>query len=510
MVLTLHDAAVTCEEQANLYSAKDWAHIVAPTGRRPYGFDWEDWGRIDALEALADAAKRYPSDPLRTYLTGYSMGGHGTWHLGVTCPDLFAAIGPSGGWASFWSYGGGMPTIQNPSRLEELELRSYLPSDTVQLLPNLSETGVYVLHGAEDETVPVAQARFMRSRLAAFHANFAYFEKSGADHIAGNDSCDWPPMMEFFQRLSRPPAEARTTVDFTTADPGVSSRCDWLSIEAQQEPLKLSHAVVRQDVDTRTFDGQTTNVARLAIDVSHLPPGQTIDVTLDGQQMEWNAWPEEGGQLWFEQQDKQWRASAPPSSKVKGPDRDGTFKSALDRDALLVYGTGGTEEENRWAEGKARYDAETFWYRGDGSFEVLRDVDFDPVREPGRNVVLYGNADTNSAWKQLLADCPVQVRRGQVRVGDRTETGEDLGVLLVYPRSGTDTGTVGVVAGTGPVGMRLTSRLRYFVSGIAYPDFLVLDTLSRKAPTVSVRGWGYFGPEWSVESGDFAWRAATP
>ena len=308
MVLTLHDAAVTCEEQANLYSAKDWAHIVAPTGRRPYGFDWEDWGRIDALEALADAAKRYPSDPLRTYLTGYSMGGHGTWHLGVTCPDLFAAIGPSGGWASFWSYGGGMPTIQNPSRLEELELRSYLPSDTVQLLPNLSETGVYVLHGAEDETVPVAQARFMRSRLAAFHANFAYFEKSGADHIAGNDSCDWPPMMEFFQRLSRPPAESQTTVDFTTADPGVSSRCDWLSIEAQQEPLKLSHAVVRQDVDTRTFDGQTTNVARLAIDVSHLPPGQTIDVTLDGQQMEWNAWPEEGGQLWFEQQDKQWRA----------------------------------------------------------------------------------------------------------------------------------------------------------------------------------------------------------
>jgi hypothetical protein len=510
MILTLHDAAVACEEQAALYSAKDWAHIVAPTGRRPYGFDWEDWGRIDALEALADAAKRYPSDPLRTYLTGYSMGGHGTWHLGVTYPDLFAAIGPSGGWASFWSYGGGMPTIQNPSRLEELELRSYLPSDTVQLLPNLSETGVYVLHGAEDETVPVAQARFMRSRLAAFHPNFAYFEKTGVDHIAGSDSCDWRPMMEFFQRLSRPPAEARTTVDFTTADPSISSRCDWLSIEAQQEPLKLSHAVVRQDVDTRTFDGQTTNVARLAIDVSHLPPGQTIDVTLDGQQMEWNAWPEEGGQLWFERQDKQWRATAAPSSKVKGPDRGGTFKSALDRDALLVYGTGGTEEENRWAEGKAKYDAETFWYRGDGSFEVLQDVDFDPVREPGRNVVLYGNADTNSAWKQLLADCPVQVRRGQFAVGDRTESGEDLGVLLVYPRAGTDTGTVGVVAGTGLVGMRLTSRLRYFVSGIAYPDFLVLDTLSRKAPTASVRGWGYFGPDWSVDSGDFAWRAATP
>ena len=167
-----------------MYSAKDWAHIVAPTGRRPYGFDWEDWGRIDALEALADAAKHYPSDPLRTYLTGFSMGGHGTWHLGVTYPDLFAAIGPIGGWASFWSYGGGMPTIQNPSRLDELELRSYLPSDTVQLLPNLSETGVYVLHGAEDETVPVAQVRFMRVGWRRFIPNFVYFEKTGADHIS--------------------------------------------------------------------------------------------------------------------------------------------------------------------------------------------------------------------------------------------------------------------------------------------------------------------------------------
>jgi len=438
------------------------------------------------------------------------MGGHGAWHLGVTYPDLFAAIGPSGGWASFWSYGGGMPTIQSPNRIEELELRSYLPSDTVQLLANLTETGVYVLHGAEDETVPVAQARFMRSRLAAFHANFAYYEKPGAEHSWGNECCDWPPMMEFFQRLSRPTAESRTSVDFTTADPGVSSHCDWLSIDAQLEPLKLSHAVVRQDIDTRTFVGQTTNVARLAIDISHLPPRQTIDVTLDGQQMEWIAWPEDSEQLWFERQDKQWRRAGPPSPKVKSSDRSGTFKTAFDHDAMLVYGTGGTEEENRWAESKARYDAETFWYRGGGSLEVLRDTDFDPIRAPGRNVILYGNADTNSAWNLLLADCPVQVRRGQIRVGDRTESGDDLGVLIVYPRTGSDTATVGIVGGTGPVGMRLTSRLRYFVSGIAYPDLLVLDTLSPKAPTLSVRGWAYFGPGWTVEPGDFAWRMAKP
>ena len=69
LVLSLHGAAVTCESQIDQYEARDWAHIIAPTGRRPYGFDWEDWGRIDALEALADAENHYAWDPTATYLT---------------------------------------------------------------------------------------------------------------------------------------------------------------------------------------------------------------------------------------------------------------------------------------------------------------------------------------------------------------------------------------------------------------------------------------------------------
>ena len=50
---------------------------------------------------------RKTSQPTRrTYLTGHSMGGHGTWHLGVTFPDRFAAIAPGRGWISMWSYAG--------------------------------------------------------------------------------------------------------------------------------------------------------------------------------------------------------------------------------------------------------------------------------------------------------------------------------------------------------------------------------------------------------------------
>jgi hypothetical protein len=106
LVLSVHGASVEAQGQADAYGPKSWCHIVAPTNRRPYGFDWEDWGRLDALEVLADAERRYNTDPARTYLTGHSMGGHGTWQLGVHFPDKFAGIAPSAGWISFWTYVG--------------------------------------------------------------------------------------------------------------------------------------------------------------------------------------------------------------------------------------------------------------------------------------------------------------------------------------------------------------------------------------------------------------------
>src|SRR5206468_4126470 len=80
------------------HAPRPWAHSVAPTNRRPFGFGWEDWGRLDALEVLELAQKSLRNGQLRTYLTGHSMGGHGTWHLGATFPDRWAASAPSAGW----------------------------------------------------------------------------------------------------------------------------------------------------------------------------------------------------------------------------------------------------------------------------------------------------------------------------------------------------------------------------------------------------------------------------
>ena len=119
LVLTLHGASVEAIGQAEAYAGKPGLHIVAPTNRRPYGFDWEDWGRLDALEVLERAQEELQTDPRRTYLTGHSMGGHGAWHLGVTFPDRFAVVAPSAGWISMWSYAGAK-RVEKPSPLEQL------------------------------------------------------------------------------------------------------------------------------------------------------------------------------------------------------------------------------------------------------------------------------------------------------------------------------------------------------------------------------------------------------
>jgi hypothetical protein len=510
IILTLHDAGVSCTEHIPHYASSSWAHVVAPQGRRPYGFDWEGWGRIDAREALADAIAKYHGDPRRVYLTGESMGGHGVWHLGVTYPESFAAIGPSDGWISFWSYGGGMPATKNPIGVEALMLRSYSISDTLQLLTNLASTGVYVLHDPAEVAVPVEQARFLRQQLAEFHPNFVYYESTAAENPPDDKDFDSARMMEFFKYSERPEVQRLPSVDFTTADPGISAECDYLIIDAQVKQRVPSRVNLQQHVGDRTFVGTTDNVARLAIRVDHLPADQPIDVSLDDQSHTGLPWPKESGLLWFKHDGGRWIAADSPSPQLKGRKRSGTFSAAIDHGVHFVYGTQGSEEENRCAEAKARLDAETFYYRAGGAIEVLPDVCFNAADDVDRSVILYGNAETNAAWTKLLWDSPVSIQRGSVRVGDRTETGEDMAVLFVRPRAGSEFALVGVVGGTGPAGMRLTHRLRWYVSGVTYPDLMVLGPKVLTDGNSDVRVWGYFGTDWSLADAEIAWRAEAP
>ncbi len=508
LVLTLHGAGVEAIGQARAYKSKDWATIVAATNRRPYGFDWEDWGRLDALEVLAEATRLFRTDPARTYLTGHSMGGHGTWQVGVTVPGPWAAIAPSAGWHSFSSYGGGS-SFKDPSPVEKMLARANNPSETTALARNLLPFGVYVLHGDQDDNVPVAQARHMREVLGKFHPDFAYYERPGAGHWWGNECVDWPPLFRFLRDHVRPPDGDVRRLEFVTADPGISAGLRWLGILAQERPLELSRAVIEKDETGRAFKGTTENVERLAIDVGPDAAGGTQDaaitVELDGSKLE--AKPAPGaGSLYLERSPAGWVQSGAPCLATKGPHRSGGFKDAFRHGFVLVYGTRGDAAEDARALGKARFDAEMFWVRGNAGVEVLPDVAFDPARFKDRSVILYGNADTNAAWAALLGSGPVEVRNGRARIGEKRYEGGDLAAYFVRPRPGSDVASVGVVAWTGQAGWIAASPGQYFISGAGFPDLLLFSAEILRVGAAGVRAVGWFGNDWSVERGDIAWN----
>jgi hypothetical protein len=515
LVLTLHGAAVEAIGQAEAYRPKPGLYIIAPTNRRPYGFDWEDWGRQDALEVLELAQRLFATDPRRTYLTGHSMGGHGTWHLGLTFTDRFAAIAPSAGWIDMWSYAGAR-RVESPDPIQQLVARATAPSDTLLMSRNLASIGVYVLHGDADDTVLVDQARRMRQVLGEFHPDFAYHEQPGAGHWWGGECVDWPPLFAFLERRRIPPPAEVRQVDFVTTSPGISPRSHWATIETQLRAMAPSAVHLRLDPGRRRFQGSTENVARLALDVGQVLPDPKGDgswtVELDGETLrDLPPVPSPGGlRLHLARHDGKWSATPPAPLSRKGPHRTGPFKEAFRHRFVLVLGTRGTPEENAWGLARARFDAETFWYIGNGSVDVVADTAFLDAGRAGefqdRDVILYGHAEANAAWPVLLGESPVQVRRGQVRIGGRTVSGDGLACLFCRPRPGSDRASVGVVAGSGLAGLHLTEQLPYFISGVGYPDCLLLNADALSRGELGPIAAGFFGEDWGVESGEFAWK----
>ena len=497
ILLSLHGAGVQAHSQVGSISAKPWAHVVAATNRRPFGFDWEDWGRLDALEVLAHAARTHEHDPRRVWLSGHSMGGHGTLQLGALFPSKWAAIGPSAGWVDFWSYGGAAE-FEADDAMGELFARAACTSRTLDHKYNYASLAVYLLHGDADNNVPPTHARRMAEVLGEFHDDWRAYEEPGVGHWwnrspePGADCVDWAPMLDLFARRSRPTAQGVRRLDFTTSNPWITADHHWLRVEAQERRLRPSRVSLDYAPLSGRLSGVTSNVTRFSV-APPQPGVSSITLELDGQEPLTIELDGSGAQrVGVELTEAGWRACEP-----RAP-RPGPFKTVFDRDVGLVVPSANSEgSAEAWR--RARYDAETFWYRGNGQFDFVLDSRVGETEHAQRNLVLYGNAALNRAWDGLLADCPVRVEPGRVRVGEAVYEGEDLACLLTWPREGVAGGQVGAVAWTGAVGERLSQRLPYFVTGHGYPDFCVLDPSSLlEDGTAGVLAAGYFEEDGSL------------
>jgi pimeloyl-ACP methyl ester carboxylesterase len=495
LVLTVHGANVDAHVQAACYAQKEDVDIVAATNRRPYGFDWEDWGRLDALEVLAEAVRIYKPDPSRIYLTGHSMGGHGTWYLGITYPDKFAAIAPCAGYPDLGEYGGrGAGNVMEQFPAYKPFKRAVTYGRTLSMLDNLRQSGVYIFHGSEDRTVSTNEARRMRELLGKFHDDFCYYEFPGGGHWF--DQCmDWKPIFEFFSRHSIPKADDVKTIDFTTASPGISATDYWLGVEQQIVPCEFTNIKAVRDNDTVRIE-KADNASVIVLDLPQLTfNSANVKIVIDNKTF---TVPAKSKPI-LSLETGEWKLTDKINTKQRYSGRyGGGFKFAFDHNAVLVYPTKGTAAENALWLNKARFDAETFWYRGNGSFEVIPDTEYSAEKYAGRNVVVYGNKNNNRVWGKLLSNSPIQVASGVITSGDAIYKGNDLGVYFLYPHPDNDVNFVGVVGATGEKGIRGAALNNYLQPITGFPEIMIFKADILRTGIDALEYAGFYDNNWNL------------
>lgn len=109
----------------------------------------------DVMNVLELVRKEFNIDDDRIYLMGHSMGGGGTWHLGLKHPEIWAGLAPIA------------PAIfRAPTDLEKIK-----------------HLAVIVVQGDQDKLVPPAGARRWVEEMKKLEMTHEYIEVKGGGHV---------------------------------------------------------------------------------------------------------------------------------------------------------------------------------------------------------------------------------------------------------------------------------------------------------------------------------------
>ncbi len=201
LVLVLHSLG-QIHNQYNTWSVYDeLGDGLGAIAITPLALGTDGWYRnealVDTLDAWVDVTRRFTVDPERTYSTGYSMGGYGTYRLGTLLPELLAAgvswVGPpiDGIWLG--------TTLQDQ------------PNLTYSQLENTNHVPFFIIHGTFDELVPVTGVTRQANRFHDLGHEYRYALHPGQEHFSFAVIDDWTRERVWLRGRARVTDPARVT-----------------------------------------------------------------------------------------------------------------------------------------------------------------------------------------------------------------------------------------------------------------------------------------------------------
>jgi predicted esterase len=415
---------------------QDWVQLDL-YGRGNNGYRWA--GERDVFEAgdaFAGVERSLGRHPLldldRVVLRGFSMGGAGTWQVGLHYPSQWCVLGPGAGFTSTHGYVKDLPDPLPP--YQEACLHVY---DAVDYAENAADVPVVAYAGADDPQLQAA--RTIEEHLKGTDIPMTLLVAPGLKH---EFPAEWRKKAEaeYQKYTSKGRSSYPAHVHFVTYTLKYPT-CSWVTI------LSLDEHYQRALVDARQGESglavKTTNVRDLQLG---LPPGTSRQpaLTVDGQRLEPRAiLGTDGSQrLFLSKRGDTWSDVLPERLLVarlrqlhKVHNLQGPIDDAFTTPFLCVRGTG-----KPWHEGVQQYaDAQLKGFQEEwskylrGDLPLKEDVDVTAEDIARNNLVLFGDPGSNSLIGQVLPGLPLRWTHDEVELAGKTAGAADHVPVLIYP-----------------------------------------------------------------------------
>ncbi len=195
--------------------------VVTPLGRAYDGW-YYDLAEADVFEVWADVARHYRLDAGRAAISGYSMGGYGTFRLGARFPDLFTRAFTGVGPPAL-----GITPFPAPPLAGE-------QTSTTPMLESFRHIPLLMWVATEDELVPYSGTRNHAERLAQLGYVYGFSSFHAAEHVTLAVNDQFAPAAEFLGdgRVDPDPPRVSYVLNPAMDDPDhglVADHAYWLS-----------------------------------------------------------------------------------------------------------------------------------------------------------------------------------------------------------------------------------------------------------------------------------------